>query len=122
MQVESADVVAIDEQLTALELIETGDQLAEARLAGAGMANQRQALAGLDGQIEVFQHLVIRRITKIKMAELDLALKAWRGLVIELDDTRLGVHQGEDAFAGSQTELELAPERGNADQREPEQV
>ena len=122
IKIEGTDVLAVDEQLAALEFVEARHQLAQARLARARVADQRQGLASLYGQVEVFQHLLIRRITKIQIAEFDPALQARRRPVISLDNARLGVDQGKDAFAGRQAELELAPERGNADQREPEEV
>ena len=43
-------------------------------------------------------------------------------LVAGLDDARLGVDQREDALAGREPQLELAPERGDAGQREPEEA
>ena len=44
-QVEAADIAPIDQQLSALELVETGNQFADARLARAGMPDERDGLA-----------------------------------------------------------------------------
>ena len=55
------------------------------------------------------------------VAELDLADAAAPARWLGLDHPRLGIDQREDPLAGRQTLLELAPERGDAGQREPEQ-
>ena len=79
MQVEGANILAIDQQLPALELVEARHQLAQARFARAGVPDQRQGLAGLDGQVEVFQHLLIGGIAEIQVAELDRPCRCGAG-------------------------------------------
>ena len=69
-----ADVVPVDQELPALELIEAGDQLAQRRLARAGVPDQRHGLAGADVKREMVQHRLLR-IAEADVAEVDLAFQ-----------------------------------------------
>ena len=53
VRVELADVDAVDQDPPALRVVEAGDQLRQRRLAGAGLADQRDRLAGQDPQVDV---------------------------------------------------------------------
>src|SRR6185503_15560124 len=109
IKLERTDVVTVDEQLPALELIEARHEFSQARLPGPRVSNQSQGLAGSDCEVEVFQHLLICRISKIHIAEFDASLQAWCGLILQLDHAWLGIDEREDAFAGCQSQLELTP-------------
>src|SRR5262245_19906910 len=86
------------------------------------MTDQGESLTRLNDQVEVFQHFLMRCITKIQIAEFDTTPQARSKPVLGLKDARFRIDQGKDPFTGCQAELELTPERGNADQREPEKV
>src|SRR5690606_8317650 len=120
-QIKRADIVSVDRDPAALEFIEAGDQLADARLARARVANQRQRLARRNGQREIFQHLLFFVVTEIHIFEADFAVNVWQAHIAGLHDLRLRVEQGKDAFARRHAELELAPKRGDTCQREPEE-
>src|SRR6478672_10433046 len=74
IKIERTDVVTVDEQLAILKFIETRHQLAQARFPCSCVANKRESFTGLYCQIEVFQHLLIRRIAKIQISEFNAAL------------------------------------------------
>ncbi len=99
-EVERADVASVEEQLAALELVETRDQLAQRRLARAGVADDSHALPGGDRQAEVAQHPLLLSVGEVELAELDAPGETVYRLVRALLDARLGVDQGEDALAG----------------------
>ena len=52
-------------------------------------------------------------IAEKHVAKFNLTCQARHGLPVKLVNTRFSVNEGEDAFAGRQAKLELAPERGN---------
>src|SRR5262249_42875051 len=106
--------------LPTLELIEARDQPSQRGLARAGMADERDGLSGGNRQVEVAQYRLLIRVAEIHIAELDAPIQMRHGLIVGLGGARLGVDQSEDAFAGGESLLELAPERGDAGQREPE--
>ena len=80
-QVERADVVAVDQDAPALELVEAPDQLADARLARAGVPDQRQRLARADVQREVLQYGLLLVVAEVDVIELDLAADARQPLL-----------------------------------------
>ncbi len=53
------DVVAVDENAAALRLVEAGEQADDAGLAGAGVADERDGLAGLGEEVDVVEHPAI---------------------------------------------------------------
>src|SRR5690606_3648658 len=111
VKVEVTDVVTIDEQAAPLELVEARDELAEARLACTGMADQGYRLAGFDGQLEVLEHLLLVGITEVDGGELYATLHLRQRQVTGLAHAGFRVDQREDPLAGREAELELAPER-----------
>ena len=72
-QVEGADVVPVDQDLAALELVEARDQLAKRRLARAGVPDERERLPGGNRQVEVAQDRLLIGVAEVDIAELDLA-------------------------------------------------
>ena len=64
-QVEGADVLAVDQHLTALELIEARDQLDDARLARAGVPDEGDGLARSDRQVKVGQDRRTRHVAEV---------------------------------------------------------
>ena len=111
----------VDEDPPALELVEPSDQLAERRLARAGVADQRDGLPGLDRQVEVLEDPLLLGVAESDVAELDPALEPADRSRVPLDDPRQGVDQREHPLRGRETLLELRPERGDRGEREPEQ-
>src|SRR5262245_25714578 len=59
IQVKSADVLAVNQDLTILELIKSGDQFADTGFARPGVADQRQRLARANRQRKVLQNRFI---------------------------------------------------------------
>src|SRR5690606_15238108 len=120
-EVELADVDAVDEDAPALELVEARDELADRRLARAGVADERDGLPGLDDEVEALEHGLVLLVAEVHAAELDAPRQAAGVARAHLAHARLGVDEGEDALAGREPELELAPERGDAGEGEPDQ-
>src|SRR5579875_38310 len=120
-QVEGANILPIDEDLAALELVETRHKLCQARLTGPGVPDDSHRFSGLDRQAEIRQHRLPVIVAEKDVPELDAALKTRDGSLLDLVDARLRVEQGKDALAGRQPQLELAPEGGDARHRKPEQ-
>ena len=50
------DVLAVDQDAAALRVVEMQQQVHQRRLAGAGRADQPDALAGRDAQVDAVQH------------------------------------------------------------------
>ncbi len=120
-QIEGADALAVDQQVTAPVLVETGDQLAECRLAGAGVADDRECLPGRERQVESAQHGGVIVVSEGEIAELDIAPDPSRIVAGHLHDFRFGIDQGEDPLRGGEPLLELRPEGRDAGQRHPEE-
>ncbi len=79
--------------------VEAADQVDDGRLAAARRTHERDGLAFSDGQAEVGQHRAIRFVGEADVIELDgPAQGAGVDGVGPVDDLRLGVEQGEDAF------------------------
>ena len=53
-QIHSTDVPTVEQKLSALELVEPGQQPRDAGFAGARMSDQRKRLLGLDSQREIW--------------------------------------------------------------------
>ena len=108
-------------RFAALELVEAGHQLGDARFARAGVADQRHALAGANVQVEVRRAPAPFRCSESRPARIRCRrAAAATGRVSPLDHRRLGVDEGKDAFGGAQRALELAPEGGQIDHGKPE--
>ena len=67
-----AHVVAVDEDFAHLRVVETGEQLDDRRLAGAGGAHERDSPTCRDDQVDVVQHRVVGVVPEGDAAELDL--------------------------------------------------
>ena len=70
-----AHVVAVDEDLARLRVVEAGEQLDDCGLAGAGGADERDGPAGRDDQVDVVQHGLVRVVAEGDVAELDLPVR-----------------------------------------------
>jgi hypothetical protein len=55
LQVEVADILPVDQDFAAEDVVEALDEADDRALAAAGLANQGDRLAGLDRQTEVFE-------------------------------------------------------------------
>src|SRR5690554_5029673 len=91
MQIESANVMPVNQQLSTLELIEARHQLTQARFTRARVAHQRQRFTSLDGQVETLQYLLLRCVMKIEITELNAPPQARRGPVINLHHPRFSI-------------------------------
>src|SRR5260370_21003636 len=109
VQIEAANIAIVDEQFATLVLIEAGDELGQARFTRAGMPDDSNGLAWLNGQIKVGQHTLAVVIAEEKIAELDLSAQLLYRLPRNLINPRLGIQQCTDAFPGCKTHLELTP-------------
>src|SRR5690349_6719994 len=74
------------------------------------MTHKGESLSGLDGQIEVIQDRFIVHILKVEIIELDMSLETRHIPMIGLDDIWICVDQGEGAFCGGESRLDLCPE------------
>ncbi len=68
------DVLPVDEDAAALEVVEAEQQVDQRRLAGAGAADQPDLLARPDGDGEILDDLGGAAIMKARVIEDDLAL------------------------------------------------
>src|SRR5260370_11950194 len=88
------------------------------------MSHDGDCLPRRDFQVEVCQHRLAIIVTEKDFLELNFAVQPPPNphdrLLIQLAYTRFGVDEGEDALAGRQPKLELAPERRNAGDGEPQ--
>src|SRR5258708_12914168 len=100
VQIEAANVAIVGEQCGTLVLIEAGDELGQGGFTRAGMADDSNSLAWLNGQIKVGQHTLAVVIAEEKITELDLSAQLLYRLARNLMNARLGIEQGKDAFAG----------------------
>ena len=75
--VDHAHVVAVDRELAFGGRVEADEQLGERRLSRAAAADDRDQLAGLDVQADVFQHVrrFVAAIAEIDVLEPDVALQ-----------------------------------------------
>ena len=69
------DVLAVDEDAPALEVVEAQEQVDERRLAGAGAADEADLLARPDGQREVLDDLRLPAVVEAGVLEADLAAR-----------------------------------------------
>ncbi len=66
-----AEVVAVDKDLPAGRLVEARGEIHDRALAAAAGSDERDGLAGLDGQVEIFQHGLAIRVGEIDVAEFE---------------------------------------------------
>src|SRR5260370_32339878 len=100
VQIEAANVAIVDEQFATLVLIEAGDEIGQAGFTRAGMPDDCNGLAWLNGQIKVGQHTLAVIIAEEKIAELDLSAQLLYRLTRHLVNAWLGSAPRQDAFAG----------------------
>ena len=86
------------------------------------MADQRQGLAGLDGEGEVVEHAFALLVVEAHVAQLDVSAYRRHRRGAGLHHLRRGVDQGEHPLPGGQAELEPVPERGDGREPEPQQA
>ena len=77
-QVVVADVGAVDQDLPAGRVVEPGDELDQRGLARAGLADQGDGLARLDGEADPVQRVVVASlaVAEVHVAQLDPAAQA----------------------------------------------
>jgi hypothetical protein len=63
-------VLAIEENLSTLDIVETLQQCEQCRLAAAGMTDKADSLAGHQVKQEILENLLAVRISEIDMVEL----------------------------------------------------
>ena len=99
-------VDAVDQHISVGDVVEAGDQVGDGGLAGAGLADQRHGLAGLDGEVDVLQHRLVGLVGEGDAAQLDAAVDpAHRRGVGGVDDARLGVQQLQHLLAAGHRRL-----------------
>ena len=94
-QVELGDRRAVDQDLPAGDVVEARDELDDRRLPGAGLADQRNRLAGLDREVDAVHDLDAGvRVAEVHVVELDLT-RDTTGLdgVLRVGRGHLGVHE-----------------------------
>jgi hypothetical protein len=69
----SRDIGAVDADVALLDVIEALEQGDDGRFAGAGRADEADALAGFDGQREVVEHRRAGRVAEADVLEGDAA-------------------------------------------------
>ena len=98
-----ADVDAVNQNLTLLELIIAADERQNCAFAAAGGADKGHGLPRVDVEGHALQHPLAGDVTEPDVAELNLALH-----LVQLDGAggvhqfRLNVHDGEHLFRGGQ--------------------
>jgi len=85
-QIELADIQIINEQLTLLELIKTGDQPGDRRLPGAGVTYYRNIFSGGNVEIKIVEHVSTGRVVKTKLVEINFAGKTVNLDIVTLND------------------------------------
>ena len=88
---------AVVEDMALLDLVETVDEVDDGGLSGTRAAHKGDLLAGVSVDVDVVEHLLIRRIAKINIGEIDIAFGILQDS-LALIDLRLGIHQTEDAL------------------------
>ena len=73
---DARDVLAVDQDAAALQIVEALQQGEQRRLAAAGMADQADALARPEVQIEIPEDPLAVAVAEIDMLELDAARRA----------------------------------------------
>ena len=94
-QVEVGDRRAVDQDLPVGDVVEACDELDDGGLAGAGLADQRDRLAGRDREVDAVHDLDAGvRVAEVHVLELDRARDA-AGLdrVLRVGRGHLGVHE-----------------------------
>jgi len=100
MQVVTADVFAVDEQLAGLEFVKTGNQTRDGSFSGPGMSDDGDVFPFADVQAEVIQHGITVGITKREVIEINSPAVIFRIVSAGLDDGMFGVNQREYPFSG----------------------
>ena len=87
------DILAVDGDGAAGDLVEPGNQLAQGGLAAAGGTDDGDGLAGLHIQADAVEHIQVAIVGEDHVADLDIALHIGQGLGIGLVlDGGLGAH------------------------------
>ena len=104
-----ADVLPVDEDLTAGDIVEPRDQVAQGGFAAAGRPHQGQAFPGPDAQIHVAQYLVVVvGVLKAHIPEFDAALPhGQRPGVGGIGDGHGSIHDFQEALDAGHAPLEL---------------
>ena len=122
LQIKPPDIPPIDQQCPALELMEAGNQPGDTALPRPRMPDQGQCLSLAYIQREVWKHNLTVDVAEPQVMKLDVPLHLCDRLVSGLHNAGLGIDQREHALGCGEPILELAPERGNARHRPPEEA
>src|SRR5436305_12150322 len=114
LQIKGAYVASINQQVSTLKLVETGNQTCQAGFSGAGVPNNCHCLTCLNGEIKAGQYGLPVVVAEKYVFEFDVAGQVRYWLLVDLVNSWLGIDQGEDSLAGCQTQLKLAPKRRDA--------
>src|SRR5258708_12329862 len=114
VQIEAANVAIVDEQFATLVLIEAGDEIGQAGFTRAGMPDDCNGLAWLNGQIKVGQHTLAVIIAEEKIAELDLSAQLLYRLGRHPGKPWRGVEPRHTPFASYKTKHGLSPRRAHS--------
>jgi hypothetical protein len=117
LQVPLAHVHAVEQYRAALHVVEAHEEVGDGRLARAGVADERDRLAGLDREGDALENPLVLLVGEPHVAELDAALGApafFRPLRRGHGDGQ--VERAEDAVRGDEGRLEdVVPVRDVAD-------
>src|SRR5699024_3149590 len=113
------DVLAVNQQISALELVKSRDEFADRALAGTRVADNRHRLTGRDGEVEFMQDARAVLVRKRKIAEFDFATELARIIIRHLHHFGIGIDERENALAGAEPLLKLTPERCDGCERSP---
>ena len=114
----AANVLAVDGNGAALDVVEPFQQADDRGLAGPGGSHQGHGLARLRHQIHPLQHRRLRLVGEFHVAQLDAALRHHqRPGVGRVLDLRLLIQQLEDALGAGDRGLELRPQHGDGAHR-----
>ena len=86
------------------------------------MAHEGQVLARLDAKIEVREHGLLVRVSKVQVLEADLSAQPGHVALHGLHDIWIGIDERIDAFSRRQSLLNLRPERRQVLNREEEVI
>ena len=123
-------VHAVDQYLPLGGLVEAAQEVDDGGLARAGLADQGDGLARLDGEVEVFQHLFPAGILEGYVLKLDIAMELRPVLALGVEvvaknlrylgrigDLRLGLDQRDHALGRSLALLGFGEDAGDAGDR-----
>src|SRR3990172_3306516 len=86
------------------------------------MADQGDILAGMDLQVEILEDRLLAGIAEADVLKANLPAQLRDRTVVELDDLRFGVDQGENPLGRRKARLHLRPKGGQVQNREEKKI